>query len=237
MPGGSCVRYLLRAAGTRNQESPLRVVGAPRVLIALAEQPETAQFERQLLGCGPIMRAIVLLWLIMLVGCAHGRSRGATTPAGPDLADDSEMDCPKQFRASARSKWHNISGERYYVDSHGRPARAETSLPPIEADERNPGCQQRVGKWGDEANAENDYDGGHLIGSQLGGWEARANMVPQNANFNRGNWAQVENCLARCTSVESGRFTYLVEARYPDASTLIPDAMRMTITDTEKDES
>jgi hypothetical protein len=146
------------------------------------------------------------------------------------------MDCPEHFRASERSKWHDISGERYYVDSHGRPARAETSLPPIQTDERHPGCQQRVGKWGDQQDTESDYDGGHMIGSQLGGWGARANMVPQNANFNRGNWAQVENCLAKCTSAE-GRFTYLVEVHYPNASTLIPNAMSMAITDTEQGEA
>jgi hypothetical protein len=183
------------------------------------------------------MRALLFfLSIIMLAGCAHGRSRGAEKPARPGLPDDSEMECPKRFGASARSRWHDISGERYYVDSFGRPARAETRLPPIETDERNPSCQLRVGKWGDDEDAENDYDGGHLIGSQLGGWGARANMVPQNDNFNRGNWAQLENCLARCTSVERRRFTYLVEVHYPDASTLIPDAMKMNITDTEHGE-
>lgn len=37
-----------------------------------------------------------------------------------------------------------------------------------------------------------------MIGAQLGGWGARANLVPQIANFNRGNWAQMENAVASC---------------------------------------
>ncbi len=43
-----------------------------------------------------------------------------------------------------------------------------------------------VGRWGDAENPSNDYDGGHMIGSQLGGWGGQANLVPQDANFNRG---------------------------------------------------
>jgi hypothetical protein len=30
-------------------------------------------------------------------------------------------------------------------------------------------CQGNVGEWGDAEDGENDYDGGHMIGSQLGG--------------------------------------------------------------------
>ncbi|WP_368669026.1 DNA/RNA non-specific endonuclease, partial [Corallococcus sp. CA053C] len=31
-------------------------------------------------------------------------------------------------------------------------------------------AETSVGQWGDAENPSNDYDGGHLIGSQLGGW-------------------------------------------------------------------
>jgi DNA/RNA endonuclease G (NUC1) len=75
---------------------------------------------------------------------------------------------------------------------------------------RNNDCQGKVGGWGDTASPSNEYDGGHMIGSQLGGWGKRANMVPQVANFNRGNWAQIENTLADCGALVAGHLRYVV---------------------------
>ncbi|MEO1337785.1 MAG: DNA/RNA non-specific endonuclease, partial [Myxococcota bacterium] len=100
-------------------------------------------------------------------------------------------DCPEFFPSSDRNKWHAFNGEYYYIDSSGRPQRAYAYLPPIAAEARSSSCQASIGRWGDQENPSNDYDGGHLIGSQLGGWGRRANIVPQDTNFNRGNWAQL----------------------------------------------
>jgi len=138
-------------------------------------------------------------------------------------------DCPQKFPTADRVAWHNISGEYYYIDSAGRPSRAYTDLPPVTAEARNDTCQANVGNWGDAENSSNDYDGGHLIGSQLGGWGKRANLVPQDANFNRGNWAQLENKMALCRALPSGRMHYYISANYPNSSTLIPSKMGMDI--------
>lgn len=139
-------------------------------------------------------------------------------------------DCPKYFPSTDRSKWHNFDGEYYYIDSAGRPHRAYKYLPPIASAPRIDSCQLNVGQWGDAENPSNDYDGGHLIGSQLGGWGGRANLVPQDANFNRGNWVVLENKMAKCKSLPSGRLRYYIGANYPNSTALIPNNMTMEIT-------
>lgn len=139
-------------------------------------------------------------------------------------------DCPKNFPSADRSKWHNFDGEYYYIDSSGRPNKAYKYLPPISAAARIDSCQTSIGQWGDAENPSNDYDGGHLIGSQLGGWGGRANIVPQDANFNRGNWVQLENKMATCGSLPSGRLRYYITASYSNSTKLIPSTMLMEIT-------
>jgi hypothetical protein len=139
-------------------------------------------------------------------------------------------DCPKNFPSSDRNAWHNVTGEFYYIDGSGRPSRAYTDLPPVTAEARNDSCQASVGQWGDAENPSNDYDGGHLIGSQLGGWGKRANLVPQDLNFNRGNWAVLENKTALCRALPSKRMHYYISAGYPNSSALIPSTMGMQLT-------
>jgi hypothetical protein len=138
-------------------------------------------------------------------------------------------DCPKYFPSGDRNIWHNFDGEYYFIDGSGRPHRAYKYLPPIAAAARIDSCQLNVGQWGDAENPNNDYDGGHLIGSQLGGWGGRANLVPQDANFNRGNWAQLENKMATCGSLPSGRLRYYIGANYPNTTSLIPNNMTMEL--------
>ncbi|GMU01768.1 hypothetical protein KH5H1_58880 [Corallococcus caeni] len=139
-------------------------------------------------------------------------------------------DCPKFFPSTDRSKWHSFDGEYYYIDSVGRPNRAYKDLPKITAAPRVDSCQTNVGQWGDAENPSNDYDGGHMIGSQLGGWGGRANLVPQDANFNRGNWLQLENKMANCASLPIGRLRYAIGANYPNSTALIPNTLTMEIT-------
>lgn len=139
-------------------------------------------------------------------------------------------DCPQFFPSSDRNKWHAFDGEYYYIDGSGRPSNAYKYLPVISAAPRDDGCQASVGQWGD-AVSSNDFDGGHLVGSQLGGWGRRANLVPQDANFNRGNWAQIENKMAQCGGLPSGRLLYKTSAGYPNGSTLIPSTMGLFIKD------
>jgi hypothetical protein len=139
-------------------------------------------------------------------------------------------DCPKNFPTTDRSVWHNFDGEYYYIDSSGRPNKAYKDLPPIVTGTRIDSCQTSIGQWGDAENPSNDYDGGHMIGTQLGGWGGRANIVPQDANFNRGNWVQLENKMALCGSLPSGRLRYYITSSYPNSTTLIPSTMTMQIT-------
>ena len=138
-------------------------------------------------------------------------------------------DCPKYFPSGDRNIWFNFDGEYYLIDGSGRPSRAYKYLPPISAAPRIDSCQLNVGQWGDAENPSNDYDGGHLIGSQLGGWGGRANLVPQDANFNRGNWVTLENKMATCGGLPSGRIRYYIGANYPNSTALIPNNMTMEL--------
>ncbi|WP_232293489.1 DNA/RNA non-specific endonuclease [Stigmatella aurantiaca] len=138
-------------------------------------------------------------------------------------------DCPQVFPSSDRNIWHTLNGKYHFIDSSGRPQRAYAYLPPISTAARNDTCQGNVGQWGDAANPSNDYDGGHLIGTQLGGWGGRANLVPQDTNFNRGNWVALENKMAKCAGLPSGRLRYYIGANYPNGSTIIPNTLTMEI--------
>lgn len=146
-----------------------------------------------------------------------------------DVSQAAISDCPKYFPSADRNVWHNFDGEYYLIEGYGRPSRAYKYLPPIVAAARNDTCQLNVGQWGDAENPSNDYDGGHMIGSQLGGWGARANLVPQDANFNRGNWVTLENKMATCGSLPSGRIRYYIGANYPNSTALIPNNMTMEL--------
>lgn len=170
---------------------------------------------------------------LAVVSMACGGIDGALGEVGGELEDvTSELisDCPMYFASADRSTWRAFDGEYYYIDSVGRPLQAYKYLPPIVTAPRITACQTNIGRWGDAENPQDDYDGGHLIGSQLGGWGGRANIVPQNANLNRGNWVALENKLARCGALPSGQLKYEVAVHYPDSTTLIPDTMSMTMT-------
>lgn len=131
--------------------------------------------------------------------------------------------CPQLFPTSDRTKWFRLVGaggaEDHYIDSRGRPATAYKTLGPIVAAPRQTTCQTTVGNWGSPSSS---YDGGHMIGSQLGGWGGRANLVPQQYNFNRGNWARIENKLATCGRLGSGAVQFHVDVDYPSSSALTP---------------
>jgi DNA/RNA non-specific endonuclease len=155
----------------------------------------------------------------------------------PDQEQQLISDCPKNFPSSDRNIWHNFNGEFYFIDTSGRPSRAYADLPPIVAAPRISSCQTSIGQWGDAENPSNDYDGGHLIGSQLGGWGGRANIVPQDANFNRGNWAQLENAMARCASRPARSLRYSITVGYPNTSALVPTTFGMVITNSSTSSS
>lgn len=154
-----------------------------------------------------------------------------TTAAADNLVQPQLIsDCVQFFPSADRNIWHNFNGEFYFIDTAGRPSRAYADLPPIAAAARITACQTSIGQWGDAENPSNDYDGGHLIGSQLGGWGGRANIVPQDANFNRGNWVQLENAMAGCGSLPAGRMRYSITVGYANTTALVPTTFGMVIT-------
>lgn len=131
--------------------------------------------------------------------------------------------CLQFFPTSDRVKWFRLVGaggpEDHYIDSRGRPATSFKALGPVVAAPRQTTCQTAVGNWGSPASS---FDGGHMIGSQLGGWGGRANVVPQHFNFNRGNWLKVENALAKCGRLGTNAVEYHVDVDYPSTTALTP---------------
>jgi len=146
-------------------------------------------------------------------------------------------DCVKIVPESDRNTWHAFDGEFYFIESNGRPNRAYKYLPPVTEAGRITSCQTAVGQWGDDEVPSNDYDGGHMIGSQLGGWGGRANLVPQDANFNRGNWVQIENKAADCGALPDERLFYYVRADYGSTTALVPATMQLTLENRDTTES
>lgn len=145
--------------------------------------------------------------------------------------DNDIAGCPTVFESENSTSYHAFGGEYYYIDDSGRPDRVFVSYPPIAPEERARTCQGNVGRWGDDENSDNDYDGGHLIGSQLGGWGARANLVPQDTNFNRGQYVRLENKIADCGNLAEGQLFYYVRVKYKDLITLIPDRYTIILHD------
>lgn len=174
------------------------------------------------------VNAFVAVCFVSLVAACCGVDANLEDPGS--AAQELISDCPKYFPLSDRNTWQSFDGEYYYIDSSGRPSQAYKYLPLVVAAPRINSCQTSIGQWGDAEDPSNDYDGGHLIGSQLGGWGGRANIVPQDANFNRGNWVALENKMASCGSLPSGRLQYAIAVHYPNSTALVPDTMSMTIT-------
>jgi hypothetical protein len=152
---------------------------------------------------------------------------------------DDRDTCPKFYLDEPQHDntdvWHEINGEVYYVDWRGRPGAAYSKLPPVSSEPRKPMCQSNVGRWGASEDASQSFDGGHLIGSQLGGWGFRANLVPQNRNFNRGNWLQLENAMTKCASLSAERMVYRIAVNYGQGADrndkVVPLAFNMKVDD------
>ncbi len=191
----------------------LRDVGGREGLTQLLTAGTTADLEAALAGHGIPLEV---------------RDRDADEAAAAKNQDITA--CPQFFPTADRGKWFRLIGaggaEDHYIDSRGRPLTAYKTLGPITTAARQETCQANVGNWG---AAGNTYDGGHLIGSQLGGWGGRANLVPQQYNFNRGNWVKIENQLALCGRLGNGAVMYQVDVDYPSSTTLTPSAFHADV--------
>jgi lysophospholipase L1-like esterase len=168
---------------------------------------------------------------------------GAAQSAGPSV--DKQLPegfwdgCPAQYTGPGEAgTFHDVEGKIYIVDNEGRPQGAYAYMPPIASARRQPLCQSTTSRWGSSGDPANPYDGGHLIAAQLGGWGYRANLVPQHRNFNRGNWAQLENAMATCGSRGPEDMMYRVTVDYPardparpNEPALIPVAFHLLLED------
>ncbi|MDO3564662.1 DNA/RNA non-specific endonuclease, partial [Ralstonia pseudosolanacearum] len=78
----------------------------------------------------------------------------------------------------------------YQTDSLSRVTKVDSDLSLLTKD-RNTYQQCKAGKCGNAGD-----DGGHLIASILNGPGEKLNIVPMDANLNRGVWKQMENSWA-----------------------------------------
>ena len=149
-------------------------------------------------------------------------------------------DCVKYFPRSDRDKIFNVGdgvarilngipynkskAHEVYIDKSGRPAYASdlygqpgvVSAPALANRDRN--CEIKVKAWGKSTDSP-----GHLIAAQLGGWGGRANLAPQNSNFNNSSWRRIENKAKQCGTGERFYYRYTTYVLYPTTQALRPD--------------
>lgn len=116
------------------------------------------------------------------------------------------------------------NGYKYKTDNQGRVVSAEGKLrlkdPEYVRD------MEEINK-GDQNYKKTD-DRGHLIAHQFGGSDKLENIVPMDAKLNQGDFASLENSLAK--AVENGSDVKLkVEPRYTD-NTNRPSSFRVSYT-------
>jgi hypothetical protein len=98
----------------------------------------------------------------------------------------------------------------FKTDGQGRPAEVSGKLE-LEEGVRSPE-QTRIGKRGEVGD-----EGGHLIATRFDGPSDAFNIVPQDANLNRGDWKEMENEWAN--NIKEGRdVKVLVEPVYDNKS-------------------
>ncbi len=148
---------------------------------------------------------------------------GSSLNAFGDIALQAITDCVEFFPASDRNRVFRISGHTVFIDNVGRPGYAKLNFRRNQVIAPNPvrtKCQTDVREWGDPGDV-----GGHLIPAVLGGYNKRANIVPQNGTMNNSVWRKVENLVRKCvTSRYSGSYT--VTPQYADPTSVRPSHLQ-----------
>lgn len=107
-------------------------------------------------------------------------------PEIPEIIHPDEEIQPEELDPNST---YERNGYVYATDEFGRTTQVEGTLA-LRPGERSP-LQTEVGHTGLE-----DDEGGHLIGTRFDGPTDAFNLVPQNANLNRGEWKAMENSWA-----------------------------------------
>lgn len=134
-------------------------------------------------------------------------------------------DCVKYFPQSDRNRTQVLPNGRQTatIDAFGRPKSSTISWPVMIPNGRDANCQRNVGNQFTGVSLP-DWDGGHLVGSALGGYGRRANLVPQNLNFNRGVWRDTENAFRTCQLLPT---TFTTSVQYADNVDIVPIIFRI----------
>ncbi|WON77937.1 DNA/RNA non-specific endonuclease [Serratia sp. UGAL515B_01] len=93
---------------------------------------------------------------------------------------------------------YKVDGNKvYHTDELGRVKMVEADLTPMTKD-RNTYQQRKAGKSGEATD-----EGGHLLASIFDGPGEKLNLVPMDANLNKGAWKKLENSWAK--ALEDGK--------------------------------
>lgn len=152
---------------------------------------------------------------------------GPSAPSDSDVGIQAITDCEPFFPPEDRNRTHILPNGRQIatIDALGRPVSTSIFWPPFLPGARDNNCQQKVGNLWGAPYTQPDLNGGHLIGTSLGGYGRRANLVPQDANFNQVLWNRVEAAVRSCRNMT---VNYTVSVSYPDNG-LIPSTFSMQV--------
>jgi len=143
------------------------------------------------------------------------------------------------FPSAERNKTHTLPIRTIvHIDARGCPNWEEKTFTSrkLVPKPRDPNCQVKVARLGKAEFPKKQFDGGHMIASNLGGYGKRANLVPQESNFNRGTWKSAELRIASCIRnsnpavSKSNPLIMRVRASYPTTRAMTPSVMTMKVT-------
>jgi DNA/RNA non-specific endonuclease len=176
------VRVIAPGLRPRRRKASLRQI-RPRVwrAISAVQPPSWTSFrhasEEEIratlatYGMGYVRHSDVALWSEP-PGPLPGLERpGAIKPLALHQGAEGTLERAVRSSTTLRSDnaWHSVNDEHYYVEAWGPPQSAYSYLPPVASEPRRPRCQATVGRWGQAEDPSQQFDGGHLIGAQLGG--------------------------------------------------------------------
>jgi hypothetical protein len=143
--------------------------------------------------------------------------------AAPAQASDAAP-CARHLE---KNHTYHANQAAFTTDGAGRPIQALTGKLADKAAERT-SCEAAVGDWG----GRSDWQGGHLIASAFWGVSKRYNLVPMRGRqINQGLMLRVENGARAC--LDAGAVAdYRVQVHYPDATTIVPDRIHVSMSAT-----